>query len=371
MSHELQFGDDRLRYVAGFDCDTAISELLTAELADFSSALLLVDSRASAHADRLLATMPDAPEIVTVPIEAGEHNKRLALVEKLLEHAVEQRIGRRSVVLAMGGGLIGNIAGMVAALLYRGLPLIHLPTTPVAAFDSVLSMKQAVNLPQGKNLCGMYLTPRLIACDLAWLLTVPDDQMAVGFAEMAKNVLAVVPHEADRLCTALAQREESPERTLTTLLDIGISAKSAYLAVDPRERDGALVFEYGHTVGHALEFAAPDVMPHGEAVAWGMLAAADLATSVCGLSDTDRIEHHRLFAALGVNRAKLSTVDLEVVKRLIRNDNKRGYLRSSSDDVAMVLLESLGTPATSLGKPLIPVPMSLVDSAIDRLREYQ
>ncbi|MFD7507734.1 iron-containing alcohol dehydrogenase [Streptomyces sp. NPDC059853] len=357
LCRDLRFGNDRLRYLAGFDCAPELGAELAAELAGYTSVMMVVDGHARAHAERLLATMAEVPGVLPVYLRASEQGKRLATVENLLELAVERGMGRRSAVVAMGGGVTGNVAGMVAALLYRGVPLIHMPTTPVAAFDSVLSMKQAVNLRQGKNLCGTYLVPKLIACDLAWLLTVPDDQMAVGLAEMAKNVLAVTPSETERFTGALAGRRKAPEHALEALLDIGISAKAGFLSEDAHERGAALVFEYGHTFGHALEIAALGIIPHGEAVAWGMLVAAELAVETRGLPEADRAEHYRLAEALGLHAERLAGVDLGTVRALLSKDNKRGYLDTADDAVPMVLLDALGKPAMSVDKPLVPVPM--------------
>lgn len=365
VSRQLRIGSDRVRYLSGFECTPMLGAALADELSEHRTVLMVVDRRARLHAEALLADLCGGPAVALIEIDPGERNKRLSLVEDLLQYAVANGIGRASAVLAMGGGLTGNIAGMVAALLYRGLPLIHLPTTPVAAFDSVLSAKQAVNLSQGKNLCGTFRTPALIACDLAWLTTVPEGQMAVGLAEMAKNVLAVVPNETERLIAALEDGWRDPEGALRSLLDIGIGAKSGYLAIDPFEKNQALVFEYGHTVGHAIEFASQGLVPHGEAIAWGMLVAAEIAAETHELPDVDRKQHYRLFSALKIDDTKVAKVNLDLVKELLRTDNKRGYLRPGGDDLAMVLLRALGEPVTQQGRPLVPVPLAEVETKID------
>ncbi|MEV5568292.1 hypothetical protein AB0L54_36390, partial [Streptomyces sp. NPDC052196] len=238
---------------------------------------------------------------------------------------------------------------------------------PVAAFDAVISEKQAVNLKSGKNLFGAYLTPSFIACDLAWLETVEDREMLTGLAEMAKNVLAVMPDDIEGFLTAVDQRRTSPDQALTDLLRIGVTAKAPFLAVDPREKKEAVLFEYGHTVGHAIEFASAGRISHGEAVAWGMLAAADVAREVCGLSDAEVETHHQLVDALSLTKTHLRTVAVESVKKLLITDNKRGYLPLGLDEAAMVLLESLGRPVQAHGRPLIAVSRQTVDRAIDAL----
>ncbi|WP_030378737.1 MULTISPECIES: hypothetical protein [unclassified Streptomyces] len=358
-------------YFHGFDCRQALSDLLRRELAEYSNALMLVDAAVERHARGVLEdlTAGRGPRVVPLVLTTGEDDKTFSRVGALLEQAVSAGVSRDSVVLAMGGGVLGNIAGMVAALLYRGTPLVHLPTTPVAAFDAVLSAKQAVNLSQGKNLCGTFLRPSLVACDLAWLTTVPGERMFTGAAEMAKNVLAVAPSATGSFLGALDALGPlgDPDRGLRALLDIGIDAKEPYLAMDPREKNQALVFEYGHTVGHALEFASRGVMSHGEAVAWGMLAAADVARELRGLPDAAWRRHHELVAALGMRRDRLSALRPEAVKALLRTDNKRGYLPCPDDHSPMVLLEDLGRPATTGKRPLTAVPHTLLDTVVDRL----
>ncbi|MFD9948499.1 iron-containing alcohol dehydrogenase [Nonomuraea sp. NPDC059023] len=364
---EVTFGRNVVPYYSGFDCNAEISELLARELGGYGHVAMIIDSAVWSHAEKLIENIRHELRIVPVMVAASEQNKSLAAVERIVDQLIDQGVGRNSVVVAMGGGVLGNMAGLVAALLFRGLPLVHLPTTPVAAFDAVISEKQAVNLRRGKNLFGAYLIPSLIACDLAWLETVPDDQMLTGLAEMAKNVLAAVPHDAGDFLAAVVQRRESPDRALSTLLRIGVEAKTPLLAIDSRERNEAILFEYGHTVGHAVEFASGGAISHGEAVAWGMLAAADIARETHGLSDDAVRTHHRLIDVLAFGRDRLRAVRPEAVKELLITDNKRGYLPLGDDEVAMVLLESIGRPVRSGGRPLVAVPRSVVDRAIEAL----
>jgi 3-dehydroquinate synthase/2-deoxy-scyllo-inosose synthase len=363
--HEVVLGASVVRYVSGLGCADLLAAVLLDEFRDVSSILLLVDTGARCHADDLLPHLKGGPRIVSTHVDTHESAKTLTAVHGLLDRAIAAGIDRASIVVAMGGGVLGNIAGMVAALLYRGLPLVHLPTTPVAAFDAVLSAKQAVNLGHGKNLCGTYLTPSLIACDLGWLRTVPTSQLLTGLAEMVKNVLAVLPDDADRLLDALAEPDSAS--ALATLLDIGVRAKVPFLVGDPQEKGEALVFEYGHTVGHALEFASGGTLSHGEAVAWGMLAAAEVSARMVSLPEAARAQHHRLVSALALDRTKLAAVDSEAVKRLLDNDNKRGYLPTGPDLVPRVFLRGLGDPVTYDGRPLAGVPRALVNEAVDSL----
>ncbi|GAB3998698.1 hypothetical protein GCM10029992_25240 [Glycomyces albus] len=135
----------------------------------------------------------------------------------------------------------------------------------------MLSLKQGVNLEAGKNLCGAYSAPSMICCDLSWMVTIPQAELLTGITEMAKNVLAVLPDWEDTFVEALAALPGQPISAFEGLFALGLEAKAPMLEDDPHERHRSLVFEYGHTVGHALEASSAGTMSHGEAVAWGIL----------------------------------------------------------------------------------------------------
>ena len=351
----LRIGNHEFRYHHGYRTPE-LARILSEELQQFDGVLLVLDRAVRAQGEALMTVLDSSIRVTATFVDAHERDKNLELVGALMERAVAVGVNRRSVVVAMGGGFVGNIAGMVAALLFRGLPLVHLPTSPVAAFDSVLSAKQAVNLSRGKNLCGTFLAPHLVACDLAWLESVPADQLTTGLAEMVKNVLVVAPERHEQLLAAIRGLRVDPQHSLEVLHDIGVKAKSPFLVKDPHERREALVFEYGHTIGHAIEFASAGNMRHGESVAWGMLVAAQVAHEVTGLSIEDVREHHQLTDALMLDRGRFVALDPERVMALVATDNKRGYLPDIDDDhVPMVLLEALGVPAQLNGRPIVPV----------------
>ncbi|MBQ1053068.1 iron-containing alcohol dehydrogenase [Micromonospora sp. C51] len=357
-------------YLYGVDCAAQLAEAFSTHLGAMDSLLLVVDSRVTAHAEPIGRALADLAAVTTFTVEASEGHKTFSLVERILERAVAMGATRRTVVVGMGGGMVGNVAGLAAALLMRGIRLVHLPTTPVAAFDSVLSVKQAVNLRGGKNLCGTYHAPSLIGCDLRWLSTVPHDEMLTGLAEMVKNMLAVLPQQRLTLERALHRLPEEPMQSLLSLLELGLSAKIPYLDEDPREKRAALIFEYGHTMGHAIEFVSAGVVNHGAAVAWGMLVAAEVSRELGHLSDCEVDDHYRTVSLLRLPPATAGPGRLahDQLRSVLARDNKRGYLRCRPGEVPMVLLKALGTPVTDgNGQPLTAVPIELILSALDRV----
>lgn len=368
LERVIALGSERLPYFSGIDCTDEIGKVVAAELGATGPLLLVSDKKTHEHTRRVAESLAAADlDVHVLRLDAEERVKSLATVESIVETAVRHGLTRTSVMLGMGGGLIGNVTGLAASMLFRGIRFAHLPTTPVAAFDSVLSIKQAVNLSSGKNLCGAYRTPSLIVCDLSWLTTVERGELLNGLAEMVKNVLTVLPGEEALLIASIARL--APSVTTDALVDvlrIGIEAKAPFLAADPRERKEALVFEYGHTFGHAVEFASGGSMRHGEAVAWGMLVAAEVSRSLGYLDRPGLDKHYTTVRLLGVRGfgQKLEQMGTERVRRALSVDNKRGYIACGPDEVPMVLLRVVGQVLTAPnGYPLIPVALDRVMAA--------
>ena len=222
------------------------------------------------------------PAVIEVP--AGESSKSLAIVAQLCDQLVTHRLDRESALVAIGGGVIGDLAGFAAAIFHRGIPLVHVPTTVVAQVDSSLGGKTGVNTDRGKNLLGAIHPPALVVTDVALLDGLPEREFRAGFAEIIKHG-AIADRE---MLESLAKFDRA--RDLTALIRRNVKIKAAVVAADEfetTERRAALNF--GHTVGHALETTAGyGQFLHGEAVAVGLAVAADLSMSKSTLPAVDR-----------------------------------------------------------------------------------
>jgi 3-dehydroquinate synthase/2-deoxy-scyllo-inosose synthase len=289
----------------------------------------------------------------------------LKTVEHFAQEMVRAGIDRSSVIVAVGGGLIGNLGGLIAALLFRGIRLVHVPTTLIAAADSVASLKQAVNLSLGKNLLGCFHKPTAVLIDINFLRTLPATQIRSGMCEIIKNALTVATENIPLLESGLKPDAYYSDTELMVIVEAGLLAKQKVMRADKYERREALVFEYGHTVGHAIELAAEGRVPHGEAVGLGMIVAAEAARRLGRLSDSGRNLHHRLLRRNGLMVRLPIGVTVAAVMALLLTDNKRGYVCARPDQVAMILLDDLGVPAGPLGRPLILVEASLIQSCIE------
>jgi len=307
--------------------------------------------------ERAVSAFAELAPTVALRFPGGEANKTLEVVSYLAEEIIRLGADRKSAIVAVGGGLTGNMAGVVAGLLYRGIALIHYPTTFLAATDSVLSIKQAVNLKAGKNLVGFFYPPRLVLVDTAVLTNSPTRHIRAGMCELVKNVL--VTGNRDVVGELNADNRYTPEQ-IGNFIDYCISTKISVLKNDMFEKADGLIFEYGHTIGHAIELAENGRMLHGEAVAVGMLYAAKVSNRLELLSSSDRDLHFELLDRIGILGDVRLSADTEEIYRYLLHDNKRGYLNLDEGKIGMVLLDGIGAPHRYEGQLLTPVDKSLV-----------
>ncbi len=214
----------------------------------------------------------------------AETAKNLATVEKLSQMFVRAGADRHSLLVAVGGGVVGDVAGFVAASYLRGLALVHVPTTLVAQVDSAIGGKTGVNLPEGKNLIGAFYPPRLVLADPEALATLPEREFRSGLAEIIKYgviVDATLFAFLEKHMDAILRREP---RSLGHAIRRSIEIKARVVTKDERESGLREILNFGHTFGHALESVTRyRHFQHGEAIAWGMMCAALLGHEVAGM----------------------------------------------------------------------------------------
>jgi 3-dehydroquinate synthase len=212
----------------------------------------------------------------------GEPAKRLDNVEQLAEQMVAAQADRKSMVMALGGGVVGDCAGFLAAVFLRGIPVVQIPTTLLAQVDASIGGKTGVNLRAGKNLIGAFHQPRAVLVDPQVLSTLPEREFRAGLFESLKcGVIrdrALFDYMVRKVRAILARDRKALERVISD----SIRVKAAVVSADEKESDLRRILNFGHTIGHALEAATGYTeFLHGEAVGWGMTAAAAIAGS-CG-----------------------------------------------------------------------------------------
>lgn len=307
------------------------------------------------HGDQVRSAL-DGRKFETLFFAGGEDNKRISHIEQLAEQMVDRGGDRSSVIVAFGGGIVTDMAGFLAAIFMRGIPVIQVPTTLLAQVDAGIGGKTGVNLVGGKNLIGSFHQPIAVIVDPALLGTLPEREFRAGLFEIIKT--AVIASEP--LFRLLAERRDeitarSPE-VLDHIIAESVRIKTTIVSADEREAGLRRVLNFGHTFGHALEAETHYTrFLHGEAVSWGMRAATHLAADLAGISEADRdniIEILNRYGPIptlrGINRAELQV-------RLLRDK------KTIQDRIHFVLPVRIGEVAIRSD-----VPVAAVQAAIDR-----
>jgi 3-dehydroquinate synthase len=237
------------------------------------------------------------PHIFTIP--AGESSKSLPYFQQILDWLVEHKAERQEPIIAMGGGVVGDLAGFVAACYQRGVPLIQVPTSLLAQVDSAIGGKTGINHPLGKNLIGAYHQPRLMMVDPAMLLTLPERVYREGWAEIVKYGMVLDAELFEMLEAHAGSLQVRDATLLTAIVARCIRLKMGVVQLDEHDSGLRNILNYGHTFGHALE-ALTDYGSwlHGEAVSIGMEVAARIATARGLLSQEDALRQQKLLRAL-------------------------------------------------------------------------
>ncbi len=226
-------------------------------------------------------------------IPAGEENKTLDVAATVYDWLVENRAERGSALIALGGGVVGDLAGFVAATYLRGMPLVHVPTSLLAMVDASIGGKTAVDHKEGKNLIGAFYQPRLVIEDVSVLKTLPKRILAEGCAEIIKHALIL----DEQLLTGLEERVDDllhlDPAFAVDVVRRNVAIKGGVISEDERETGRRALLNYGHTVGHAIEAASGySQVLHGEAISAGMMAAAEIGRRI-GVTPPDLVERQR------------------------------------------------------------------------------
>lgn len=238
---------------------------------------------------------------ILVRIPSGETAKRLRVVEKCCDQLAHHRLERNSFVVALGGGVTGDLAGFVAATYLRGIDFVQVPTTLLAQVDSSVGGKVGVNLAAGKNLVGAFYQPRLVLCDIDTLKTLPSRELRAGLAEVIKYGIIYDPALFSRLEGDLPRLLKLDCDVLTGVISRCCEIKAEVVSKDERENGLRAILNFGHTIGHALEaISAYGKYLHGEAIAIGQVAAAALSNRFAGLPPGELRQVTTLFERAGL-----------------------------------------------------------------------
>jgi shikimate kinase/3-dehydroquinate synthase len=349
--------------VPGRTYDIAIGHGLLTSLAEFIPAIddiekaLIVtqpvlEERATVVRDSLQAR---GLQVALATVGEGERVKSLATAAELYDSLARLSAHRDDLVVSIGGGVVSDLAGFVAATYNRGMPVVHVPTTLVGQVDAAIGGKTGVNLTYGKNLVGAFHQPAAVVCDVSLLQTLPAAEFVSGLAEFAKYGFIAEPRILDDLERRAHELSPTASGRLVELVSACAEIKARIVAADEREEGVRAHLNYGHTFAHAIEHASGfSGIRHGEAVALGMMCAAHVAREM-GLVDDDVVDRHqRVLGAIGLPTS--APLELDELEPAWQRDKK--YRKG----VRFVLLEGIARPRAG-----VEVPRTALVQALKRM----
>lgn len=264
-------------------------------------------------------------DVASCTLPAGERYKTLKSIEKLYDAALQHRLERSSTIVALGGGVIGDMAGFAAATWLRGINVVQVPTSLLAMVDSSVGGKTGVNHPKGKNLIGAFHQPCFVLIDPSVLKTLPPREFRAGMAEVIKYGIIWDAELFDKLENAsrLDQLRYIDEELLSIILTRSCQAKADVVSKDEKEAGLRAILNYGHTIGHAVESLTNyKLLKHGEAVAIGMVAAGQIAVQLQMWKPVDAQRQDALIQKAGLPTQLPSGLDIEAILDTLQTDKK-------------------------------------------------
>ncbi len=294
-------------------------------------------------------------------LPCGEKCKSFSILEEVCENLIAKEVSKKSILLAFGGGTVGNIVGLVAGMIYRGIRFIEVPTTMTGQTDSTLSNKQAINSKTGKNHFGIYHAPIFIWADTQYLKTEPDFSKRSGIIEGIKNGFISDAKFLNYLEEIINPDVKFTEEELYQLSFKIIISKLEIIKQDPSEKFYGIILEYGHTFGHGIEWLAKGKVSHGEAVSFGMKIAAELGKELGLISQEDVKRHYHLIEnKLGFNNPFPTGITTEKLMDAMIADNKK-----TGRELRFVLLDKVGQCYNPEGDFLVTVDQELVKKVVE------
>ena len=294
-----------------------------------------------------------------IEFPAGENSKNVSTVVAVVERLLKVGADRKSALLALGGGVVGDMTGFIASTYMRSLPYIQIPTTLMAQVDSSIGGKTAIDLPEGKNLLGTFYQPKGVFIEVKFLDTLPEKEFNNGLAEVIKCGIiddAKFFHFLEENAEAIKQRDCG---ILQKVIEDSCRIKKGIVEIDEREQGLRRVLNFGHTIGHAIEAESHYAIAHGSAVSLGMVAAVRISEILYDLPGEDRKKIEHLIEILGLPRHIPQTIATDRILSRLRTDKKK-----EGDTIHFVLLKKIGMPFVNGG-----VPESVLRETVEGLKK--
>ncbi|MGE7764755.1 3-dehydroquinate synthase [Peribacillus sp. NPDC096540] len=321
----------------------AINELpdfITHELNQLNKILIITDEKvAELHLQTVKkALIKTGKQVLHYVVPEGEHAKTFEVFYECQSYCLSQQLNRKSLIIALGGGAVGDLAGFVAATFMRGIPFIQVPTT-LLAHDSAVGGKVAINHPLGKNMIGAFHQPEAVIYDLEFLQTLPLQELRSGFAEVIKHSLIADKEFYRWLKSNIVDLNNITDEQFLTMITKGIGIKASIVEEDEKEMGIRAFLNFGHTLGHAVEGSMGyGNFTHGESILIGMVYALKLSSKEQGL-DFKLDEFINWVSSLGYQTTIPLQLEKETLLNLMKTDKK-----SINEGATFVLLKQLGSP---------------------------
>jgi len=345
--------------VIGTDLEPALLDAIAKVPA--SRIAIITDSGVKKHWGKEIQSMAkkSGKPVELFAFPAGEKNKNQKTVTALQHALLKKRYGRDTLILAFGGGVVGDLAGFVAATYLRGVPYIQIPTTTLAMVDSSIGGKVGIDTPYGKNTIGAFYQPKAVIADLRFVETQKADHVVNGLMEAIKTFIT-----SDKESLELIEKldPKNPAKDMQTLQEIvtrSIQIKAGIVMRDETEKHERMVVNFGHTIGHAVELLSKFKLPHGYCVGLGILAEAKVSELKGILHGVDRLYIEGLLKKFGVTSKPLHKFPIKKILEATRMDKK-----SRAGVPQYVLLKEIGSVYVEDGKFAHPVVDDIVESAI-------
>jgi 3-dehydroquinate synthase len=297
---------------------------------------------------------------VTIP--CGEASKTREVAFSIQDQLFELGCGRDTVIIALGGGVITDLAGFVAATYCRGVPVIYLPTTLLGMVDAAIGGKTGVNTAYGKNLIGVFAQPKAVFSDINTLSTLPESEYITAFSEIVKHALIYDEDYFDFLFNNTIKLKSRDPALLKVVIEKSCVIKSRIVEIDEREAGLRAICNFGHTIAHALEYVTDYHMRHGKAVAIGILVESYMACEIGMLSVSDFRRIREIIDLLSIPLSIDCSIKLGDIKKAVVLDKK-----SRAKKPRFVMLKRIGETHLHDSKHTMPVDDKIVDMALSYL----
>jgi 3-dehydroquinate synthase len=323
--------------------------------------IMITDSNVcTPHGERVQATLREMElKVDMIDFPAGEVAKNFETSLHIIDRMIDLSADRTSALIALGGGVVGDITGFIASIYMRGIPYIQVPTTLLAQVDSSIGGKTGIDLPQGKNILGTFCQPKVVFIDLAFLNTLTPREFRSGLAEIVKYGIIDDPELFNSLEVEAEDIRASNTNLLKNVITRSCQIKKGMVEIDEMDKGVRRILNFGHTIGHAIEAESGYSISHGDAVSIGMVAAALISERLRYLPSEDRKRIISLIRAFGLpDRIPKRLSSNGILSRIKRDKKKEG------DTIHFVLLKKIGISFVNGS-----VPEPLIGEVIEALKE--